>query len=57
MKTTPDTKCSDKNEKTGTIRMGREVKTKDSSCCGSEAAIKAEDKKIEAREDRASSTV
>jgi hypothetical protein len=65
MKTTQDTKCSDKTEKTGAIRMGREVNTKDgrevkpkhSSCLGNEAATEAEDNKTEAREDRASSTV
>ena len=60
-----DDKCSDKTKKTGEVRMGREVKTKDgrevkpkhSSCLGNEAATEAEDKKIEAREDRASSLV
>ena len=60
-----DDKCSDKTMKTGEVRMGREVKTKDgrevkpkhSSCVGNEAATKAEDKKTEAREDRASSLV
>jgi hypothetical protein len=57
MKTTQDTKCPDKTENTGTIRMGREVKNKDGSCCDSDAATKAADKKTEAREDRASSKV
>jgi len=65
MKTTRAAKFPDKTEKSGTIRMGREVKTKDGhdvktkhrSDCGSEAATDAEDKKIEAREDRASSKV
>jgi hypothetical protein len=65
MKATQNTTCSDKTEKTGEVRMGREVTTKDgrevkpkhSSCLGNEAATEAEDKKIEAREDRASSTV
>ena len=60
-----DDKCSDKTMKTGEVRMGREVKTKDgrevkpkhSSCVGNEAATEAEDKKTEAREDRASSLV
>ena len=65
MKTTLAAKGSDKTQTTVTIRMGREVKTKDgrevktkhSACCGSEAATAAEDKIIEAREDRASSKV
>jgi len=57
MKTTQDTKCPDKTEKTGPIRMGREVKNKDDSCCDSGAAAKAVDKQTEAREDRASSKV
>ena len=60
-----DDKCSDKTKTTGEVRMGREVKTKDgrevkpkhSSCLGNEAATEAEDKKIETREDRASSLV
>lgn len=53
MKTLQDDKCSDKTQKTGEVRMGREVKTKDgrevkpkhSSCLGNEAATEAEDKK------------
>jgi hypothetical protein len=57
MKTTQDTKCSDKTEKTATIRMGREVKNKDGSCCDSDATTKAVDKQTEDREDRASSKV
>jgi hypothetical protein len=60
-----DDKCSGQTKKTGEVRMGREVKTKDgrevkpkhSSCLGNEAATEVEDKKIEACEDRASSTV
>lgn len=60
-----DDKCSDKTKTTGEVHMGREVKTKDgrevkpkhSSCLGNEAATEAEDKKIETREDRASSLV
>jgi len=57
MKTTQDTKSSDKTEKNATIRMGREVKNKDGSCREPDAATKAADKQTEAREDRASSKV
>jgi hypothetical protein len=58
MKTIQDDKCPDKTEKTGVVRMGREVSNKGASSCDSETNTKCPDKKKEEnREDRASSSV
>jgi hypothetical protein len=52
-----DDKCSDKTKKTGEVRKGREVSSKNASSCDSEKNTKCSDKKEELREDRASSLV
>jgi hypothetical protein len=52
-----DDKCSDKTKKTGEVRMGREVSSKNASGCDSEKDPKRPDKKEELREDRASALV
>jgi hypothetical protein len=52
-----DDKCSDKTKKTGEVRMGREVSSKNASGCDSEKDTQCPDKKEELREDRASSLV
>jgi hypothetical protein len=52
-----DDKCSDKIMKTGEVRMGREVSSKNASSCDSEKNSQCPDKKEELREDRASSLV
>jgi hypothetical protein len=52
-----DDKCSDKTKKTGEVRMGREVSSKNVSSCDSGKDAKCSDKKEELREDRASSLV
>jgi hypothetical protein len=57
MKTSQDEKCSDKTQKTGEVRMGREVSSKKTSCCDSEKDDKCSDKKEETREELASSKV
>jgi len=57
MKTSQNDKCSDKSKKTGEVRMGHEVSSEKTSCCGSEKDDKCSDKKEKTREDMASSKV
>jgi hypothetical protein len=57
MTTTQDDKCSNKTKKTGEVRMGREVSSKQASCCDSEKDAECSDKKEKTRENQASSLV
>jgi hypothetical protein len=52
-----DDKCPDKTRKTGTVRMGRDVSVKKTSCCGSEKDTACADKKEKTRMNEASSLV
>jgi hypothetical protein len=52
-----DDKYQGKTRKTGEVRMGREVSSKNASSCDSGKGAKCSDKKDEIREDRASSLI